>query len=298
MTKVEETVEELIEDQGELLTSDEPEESKLSDTEPNDDNSATGEDNKLEDPEEGQEDEVVISIGEETPPQESKEAPEWVKNLRKKDREKTRQIKELERKLNEKDNTGSELKIPELGVKPKIEDFDYDSEKYETGLSDWFENKAIVDKENAKQKEAKDASLKEWENQQSTYHKVKTELKVKDYDEAEFTVQDVLSRTQQGVIITGADKPAHVIYALGKNPKKLKEISQIKDPVKFIFAVSKLETQLKVSTKRKPSTSPEGVVKGTSSGTSAIGATLDGLRKEATASGDYSKVIAYKNKVK
>ena len=46
------------------------------------------------------EDEVVVSIGEESPPQEETRAPEWVRELRKSNREKERKIRELEAKLN------------------------------------------------------------------------------------------------------------------------------------------------------------------------------------------------------
>jgi hypothetical protein len=51
-------------------------------------------------------------------------------------------------------------------------------------------------------------------------------------------------------MLQGADNPALVVYALGKNPKKAKELSEIKDPVKFAFAVAKLEKELKVTNRR------------------------------------------------
>lgn len=68
--------------------------------------------------EEGDEeaDEVIISIGEETPPQEEEvRAPEWVRELRKANREKERKIRELEAKLNA---TATETKPVALGPKP------------------------------------------------------------------------------------------------------------------------------------------------------------------------------------
>jgi hypothetical protein len=83
------------------------------------------------------------------------------------------------------------------------------------------------------------------------------------------------------------------VYALGKNPKKLKELASITDPVKFAFAIAKLETQLKVSNK-KPAPPPEKVVGGTAPIRGAVDSTLERLRADAERTGDYSKVFAYR----
>ena len=85
-----------------------------------------------------------------------------------------------------------------------------------------------------------------------------------------------------------------MIYALGKNPKKAKELAAIADPVKFAFAVAKLEAQLKV-TNRKPSPPPpERVISGTGRVSGAVDSTLERLREEAARTGDMSKVVAYR----
>jgi hypothetical protein len=94
-------------------------------------------------------------------------------------------------------------------------------------------------------------------------------------------------------VLQGADNPALVIYALGRNPKKAKELSEIKDPVKFAFAVAKLEKDLKV-TNRKAAPPPERVVSGTGRSSGAVDSTLERLRTEAAKSGDFTKVIQYK----
>jgi hypothetical protein len=98
---------------------------------------------------------------------------------------------------------------------------------------------------------------------------------------------------QQGMIVQGADNAALVVYALGKNPKKAKELASITDPVKFAFAVAKLETQLKISN-RKAQTSPERKISGTGRPSGAVDSTLDRLRADAEKTGDYSKVFQYK----
>ena len=127
----------------------------------------------------------------------------------------------------------------------------------------------------------------------NSYSKAKTELKVKDFDDAEATVQETLNSTQQGIILQGAENPALLVYALGKNPKKAKELASITDPVKYAFAVAKLETQLKV-TNRKAAPPPEKTVRGTGPVSGTVDSQLERLRADAEKTGDYSKVMAYK----
>ncbi|CAB4168905.1 hypothetical protein UFOVP581_16 [uncultured Caudovirales phage] len=238
---------------------------------------------------------VIVTIGdEESPPQEDNQAPEWVRELRKANKEDKRRIKELEEKLNA--TSSSEVKPKGLGKKPTLEDYDYDAEEFSAALSDWFECERQAKEAKAKEEAAQIEQRNQWQAKLDTYSKLKTELKVKDFDDAEALAQDLFNVTQQGIVLQGAENPAVVIYALGKNPAKAKELSTITDPVKFAFAVAKLETQLKVK-QRTPPTQPERTVQssgGTRSGT--VDSTLERLREEAAKTGDLTKVIAYKLK--
>src|SRR5207253_434524 len=113
-----------------------------------------------------------------------------------------------------------------------------------------------------KQEEAERAKEDEIRKQQeaqqqrvATYQSRAAELKVKDFKDAEEEVVGALSEAQQAILF-GADDTAALVYALGKHPEKLKELASIKDPAKFAFAAAKLETQMKVTT-RKPKVAPE-----------------------------------------
>jgi len=237
-------------------------------------------------------DEVVVSIGEDAPPpEETTRAPEWVRELRKADREKARRIKELEAKLNAA--AATETKPVALGAKPKLEDHDYDTEKFEAALADWYERKRVADQQVEQQRQAEKAQHDAWQARLESYGKARAELKVRDFEDAEATAQEVLDVTQQGIVVQGADNPALVIYALGKNPKKAKEIAGIKDPVKFAFAVAKLEKELKV-TNRKAAPPPERTIQGTGRVSGAVDSTLERLRSEAEKTGNYTKVLQYK----
>lgn len=242
-----------------------------------------------------EDDEVVVSIGEEAPPPKDEPAPAWVKELRKSHRELQRRNRELEARLSTQQPAAAQ--VPVVGKKPTLEDCDYDAEKFEKSLADWFERKRKSDEAVAGMKAAQEAQAKEWKGRLENYAKAKASLRVSDFDEAEAFVTETFSVTQQGVLVQGSENPELVVYALGKNPTKAKELASIKDPIKFAFAAAKLEAQLKV-TSRKPAAAPEKPVSGTGRVSGAVDSTLEKLRLEAEKTGNYSKVIAYKRNKK
>ena len=87
-----------------------------------------------------EDDNIVVTIGEETPPQEEHtEAPEWVKELRAANRE----LKKKNRELESKQNIPAETVA--LGEKPTLESSDYDESVYEASLTKWHEDKREID---------------------------------------------------------------------------------------------------------------------------------------------------------
>lgn len=242
---------------------------------------------------EADEDEVIVSIGDESPDpeveQQSQPAPQWVKDLRKAHRDLQRQHRELQQKLQ---TAEPQRKAQAVGAKPKLEDHDYDAEAFEKALESWYDRKRAADVESEKARRAEEEQAKAWQDKLDGYGKAKAALKVRDYEDAEAVAQETFSEVQQGIMLQGADNPALVVYALGKNAKKAKELAAIQDPVRFAFAVAKLEKELKVTT-RKPPPAPEPVVKGTGRA-SSVDSQLDRLRAEALKTGDMSKVMAYK----
>jgi hypothetical protein len=247
---------------------------------------------------EEEEGEFVVSIGEDSPPQEDKEkAPEWVRELRQSHRETKKENRELRERIEKYE------KKPEvtLGPKPKLDDPDieYDEEKLSVAMDQWYEKKGQIDKQEEEAKRIEEAQAKAWEGTLGAYEEKKTSLKAKakDFDDAESLVKESLSIVYQGAILQGSEDPALLMLALGRNPEKLKELSSIKDPAKFIFAVAKMEAQLKTGT-RKAATNPEKKVVGTASGANATDATLAKLEEEAEKTGDRTKVLDYKRKLK
>ena len=245
---------------------------------------------------EAQQEEDVVTIAGESPApeEEEKQAPEWVRNLRKNYRELQREKRELEERLKAV-SPATEQSPVTPGKKPTLEDCDYDSEKFENELAGWFERKRQSEETEAKHRAKQQEEQQTWQKKLETYTQSKTGLKVSDFQDAEDTVLETLSVTQQGIILQGAQNPAVLVYALGKNSNKAKELAGITDPVQFAFAVAKLETQLSVTKKQAPP--PEKRINGNGSlGTS--NAQLDRLREEAARSGDFTKVIAFKKQLK
>lgn len=236
------------------------------------------------------EEEIVVQIGDEEPEQQER-APEWVRELRRQHRELQKQNRELQAKL----QTAAPAQQVTLGAKPTLESADYDTARYEQQLEAWYARKREVEAQERQAREVQEQHTRAWQEKLEGYAKAKTELKVKDYDDAEVIVQQALNTVQQGVILQGADNPALVVYALGRNPKKAKELAAIQDPVKFAFAVAKLEKDMKVTNRKPPA--PESTVR---SGTpaSANDSTLERLRAEAERTGNYSKVVQYKQQLR
>ncbi|MFI8146046.1 hypothetical protein [Acinetobacter sp. ABJ_C5_2] len=260
------------------------------------------ESNDGEDPqEEGEEFDIVV--GDEKPKEQDeddfhgKPAPKWVKELRREKKESDRRIKELEAKLNEQNKP----ETIELGEKPKLEDFGYDEDnpEYIEALEKWVDRKFQLKEQERKKQEEQEKAQKVWQDKLNSYEAKKTAIKpkVRDFDEAEEIARDVLTQTQQGILIHAAENPELLIYHLGKNPQKAKELAGITDPIQFAFAAAKIDAQIKM-TARKPSTSPERKPSGSAPLSGAVNAKLESLRAEAERTGDYTKVNDYKRKLK
>jgi len=182
----------------------------------------------------------------------------------------------------------------ELGEKPTLASCDYDDDEYELKLAKWLKDKDEADKELSKAEEVKQRAAQRWQEKVQRFEKAKAEIAAPDLEDAEAFVLETLSPTQQAIIVDGADNPAVVLYALGKNQTKAKELAALDNHVEFAFAIAKLEGQLKVTKSKTPA--PEKAVRGGSGVNSA--ATLDALRAEAEKTGDYTKVRAFKSKMR
>jgi len=242
---------------------------------------------------------VSIHLGdEESPKEETVAAPEWVKDLRRQRRELIKENQELKRRV--ASSVPAAPSAPQVGKKPSISDtgIDYDAEKFEQKLLEWNEQKRQADQYEAQTRQAQQQEENAWQQELGAYETAKKRLRLDDFEEAEVTVAQILSPQQQGIIVHAAALPAELIYALGTNPGEAKKLAEIKDPVKFAFAIAKLEvTKLKV-TKKESIPGPERRISGSAPISGATDTRLEQLRREAERTGDSSKVVAYKRTLK
>ena len=192
---------------------DEAEELQLEADDEAEDEQAEPVEAEAEDSEESETDDdgLVVSIDGESPaPEEA--APEWVRDLRKQHREQKRRNRELEQELEQMRNQGQ--RAQPLGPKPTLEVYDYDTDKYEKALADWFDRKRRHDAEQEAVQRQQQAITQQWEQKQQEYFRRKEALKARDFDDAEDVVKDILNVTQQGIIVKGADNPEIVVLSL------------------------------------------------------------------------------------
>lgn len=238
--------------------------------------------------------EVIVSIGDPEPAeQEEQPAPAWVKELRKANREKDRVIRQLQDQL--RSATPAQHAPQPLGEKPTLASCDYDEEKFDRDLLAWHQRKTAQEASQRQRDEENQRAQQAWQQTLQGYAQEKAALKVPDFEDAEAAAVELLSPVQQGIIINGAKSRAVVMYALGKNPAKAKELAAIADPIKFAFAIADLESKLKV-TPRKAAPIPERTVRGAAPGALQMNAKLEALRQKAQKTGDYTEYLAAKRK--
>lgn len=267
------------------------------------DEPAAGETPETSEAPSGGDESVVVTIGDAPPASEEGEeqddasAPQWVKSLRVQQKEQAKRIRELEAENAKLKGPGKPEPDDEaIGAEPTLEGCDYDADKFKAEVLAWNSRKSKAEAKAAEREKAAENERQAWQAKLDGYTAKKATLKVADFDDAEEQAKTTFSVTQQGILLQGAENPAVLVYALGKNPDKAKELAAISDPVAFAFAAAKLEAQLKVTPKKALPT-PERKLKGNAA---VVGqdAELARLEAEADRTGDRSKVVAYKRKQK
>jgi hypothetical protein len=242
-----------------------------------------------------EEDDLVVTIeGATDPEEEEASAPSWVKELRRKNREDQKRLRELEAE-NQRLKGGTQ--VAQAPKKPKLEDFDYDADAFEKAMDSYYADKAKHDAELEKQAKAQEEQQKEWQERQSAYIETKKRFKPEAMKEAEDEVVSTLPPARQAMIIDVADDPGTIVYALGKNPAKLRELAAIKSDGRFIKELAKLEMNIKVQPKAKTPPPPERTITGAGRTPGSAAANLEKLKAEAQSSGDYSKYLAEKRRL-
>jgi len=167
------------------------------------------------------------------------------RDLRSQNRDLKRRLKELEAKP-----TPEQV---ELGPRPTLEGSEFDEGVFTEKLLEWNEAKRAADAKADADRQAERKAVESYQERHQSYETAKNALGVKDFQEVEDAVADVLSNVQQSIVVDNAKRPELVVYALGKNPKKAAELAAETDPIKFAFKLAQLESAMTVTgVKHKP----------------------------------------------
>lgn len=251
--------------------------------------------------------ELVVAIGKEPDaavgdddaeimaPDDSGQPPSTtLQNLRKKAREDAKALRRMEQ---ERDAAIAAASAPKpadpaavvVGEKPTLESCGYDAEKFEVELTAFHDRKRQAEEQDRKRAEAGKAQETAYGERLTAYRQGSAQLRVTNFKAAEDTVVGVLSQVQQSIIIKHAKNAALVVFALGNDAAKLKELAAISDPIEFGIRARELEQEIKTV---KRAIKPEGTApSGSGTGVTAAGSTaIQRAEKQAEVTGDRSEV--------
>ncbi|EBP9662443.1 phage capsid protein [Salmonella enterica subsp. enterica] len=193
-------------------------------------------------------------------------APQWVKDLRKNNREKDKELRELRRQLEEIQSKPAEVQQPQsdaLPPKPTLESCDYDEVVFEQALTDWHEKKGRVEKSKQDQLRQQQEYQKNFQKRIDAHKERAAKLPVKDYQEMEEIARRELSDIQKGILIHAADEGSELIaYALGKNQQLRQRVAAETDPIRAAFLLGQISKQVSLAPKPKKAIKPEPEVRG------------------------------------
>lgn len=223
---------------------------------------------------EEQQDEYSLRIGDEEIPLTEEDddhvdgqpAPQWVKDLRKNNREKDKELRELRRQLEEIQSKPAEVQQPQsdaLPPKPTLESCDYDEAAFEQAVTDWHEKKSRAEQQKQQQQRQQQEYQQRFQQRVEAHKQRAAKLPVKDYQEMESIVLSELKPIQQEIIIHAADEGSELIaYALGKNPQLRQRVAAETDPLRAAFLLGQISKQVSLAPKAKKAIKPEPEVRG------------------------------------
>lgn len=240
----------------------------------------TDDQDNQEEQQQEEDDEEEIGFGDD----DEKESPNF-RELRNLVKERDRELAIARKRLAELDKPAAPV---DVGERPTREQFDWDDEAYDKAIDEWNERRL-----QAKQQAEQPNDLQEEAKQD--VQKLTTGLTTLSYADAQEVTQsatEALTAEQQFVIASAAKEPAKLLYALGKNPDRLKALLDIRNPVKFIAEVARMETQMK--TRTKTPVPPETVRRGDARPAASADKEEARLEKEAERTGDRTALIKYR----
>ncbi|WP_203453232.1 phage capsid protein [Enterobacter hormaechei] len=194
-------------------------------------------------------------------------APQWVKDLRKNNREKDKELRELRRQLEQVQSRPIEQQPQQqtdsTPPKPTLESCEYDEAAFEQAMTDWHEKKSRAEQQ-MQQKERQQQEYQQRFQQRVEAHKQRAaKLPVKDYQEMEEIVRAEVPDLHKEILIHCADEGSELIaYGLGKSQQLRQRVAAETDPIRAAFLLGQISKQVHLAPKPKKAIKPEPEVRG------------------------------------
>jgi len=205
----------------------------------------------------------------------------------------TRQRREAEEEADRLKRENELLKQSQPITAPKLEDFDYDDDKYNAAVQSYQDSRqrtiarevATETAQQFNQSQQREEVDQKLEAKARAHYERAGELKVSDYESAEDVVIERLGTTAVSELIGTLDKSAAVLYHLGKNPGTLEEIASLltENPLRAAMRLGAIESKLVVRPRLSNTPNPDDPLPGGSPGGSDIESQIDKAREKVAA---------------
>lgn len=204
-------------------------------------------------------------------------------------------LRDLERE-NVQLRKASEPKPIEVGEKPSLASCEYDEDRFETELDDWKGKVAAQRQQQADASKRNETVEAERDKVRTAYMAQRARYPEARFEEAEREVFETLPANIQGGILK-LDRAADLVMALHASPSELTALAELAqaDPILALVKIGELKGKLQVM--RKPP-APDRDVRGNASPASGTNKELARLENEAERTGDRTKLISYRRKLK
>lgn len=194
-------------------------------------------------------------------------APQWVKDLRKNNREKDKELRELRRQLEQVQSRPAEQQpqqqVDVIPPKPTLESCEYDEEAYEAALTEWHEKKGRAEQSKQQQQRQQQEYQQRFQQRVEAHKQRAAKLPVKDYQEMEEIVRAEVPDMHKEILIHCADEGSELIaYGLGKSQQLRQRVAAETDPIRAAFLLGQISKQVSLAPKPKKAIKPEPEVRG------------------------------------
>ena len=188
----------------------------------------------------------------------------------------------------------------QIGPKPTLESCGWEEEAFERAVIEWNGKKSESQRKADEAKAQAEQAQQAWAERQAKFAEKATAV-VPNFDEVRDEVFDRFGSDSTGeiakAILIYAEDP-RLIAALKNSPPTMEKLLALKnDPTALAIAVGELKGKIKTM-QRRAAPAPETVTRGGAPAAKTSDKELERLEKEADRTGDRTKVIEYRRKLK